>query len=215
MLVVDYGCSLKFASSSLIPGNTGEKYLILRVGRGIELRKKPANVSLILLQQVLLEERRRQILILINEGEIYLGRGECVPIRVHLPAPEASRVQHLVLAHLVDEDFLVRFEREDLRHEISLAHGVEKRVQIQLFVQAGVRIVKELLSVLALLIALHALEAAAASAQHPYPPGLPVRVVELGLGSEGLLQDEIRLVFCVADLAVGALRGAKIYRPYE
>ena len=107
------------------------------------------------------------------------------------------------------------FEREDLRHEISLAQSVEERVQIQLFVQAGVRIVKELLSVLALLIALHALEAAAASAQHPYPPGLPVRVVELGLGSEGLLQGEVRLIFCVAEVAVGALRGAKIYRPYE
>ena len=109
----------------------------------------------------------------------------------------------------------MRFEREDLRHEISLAHGVEKRVQIQLFVQAGIRVVKELLSVFAPLVALHVLEAAAASAQHPYPPGPPVRVVELGLGSEGLLQDEIRLVFCVAGLAVGALRGAKIYRPYE
>ena len=110
-MVVDYGCSLKFASSSLITGNTGEKYLILRVGRGIELLQKPANVSLILLQQVLLEVRRRQILILINEGEIYLGRGERVPICVNLPAPETSRVQHLVLALLVDEDFLVRFER--------------------------------------------------------------------------------------------------------
>ena len=88
-------------------------------------------------------------------------------------------------------------------------------MQIQLFVQAGIRVVKELLPVLALLVALHFLEAAATSAQHPYPPGLPVRVVELGLGSEGLLQDEIRLVFCVADLAIGALWGAKIYRPYE
>ena len=109
----------------------------------------------------------------------------------------------------------MRLDIEDLRHEVSLAQGVKERVQIELFVQARVGVVKEFLPVLALLVALHVLQTAAARAQHPYPPGLPVRVMELGPGAKRLLQAEVRLVFCVAELALRALWGAKIYRPYK
>ena len=106
---IGHGSPLEFASASLIARDAGEQDLILQIGRRIELRQQPAYVSLIFLEKSLLKVMSRQVLIFINEGEIDLSRGKSVPIRVSLPAPLVSRVKHLILALLIDEDLLVRF----------------------------------------------------------------------------------------------------------
>ena len=84
-------------------------------------------------------------------------------------------------------------------------------MQVQLFLQTFVGIIEELLSPLAISVTLHVLEATAARAQHPHNPSIPVRIVELSLCSEGLLQDQVGLLLRVTDFAVGAFRRAEIY----
>ena len=103
------GSPLEFASTSLIARDAGEQDLILHIGRRIELRQEPADVSLIFLEKPLLKVMSCQILVFINEGKIDLSRGKSVPIRVCLTAPLVSGVKHLILALFIDKDLLVRF----------------------------------------------------------------------------------------------------------
>ena len=93
----------------------------------------------------------------------------------------------MVLPLLVDKHLLVRLEVHELRDEVREADSVEQRVQVQLFVQPSVSVIKELLAIFPLLVTLLVLEAAAAQAEHPDPPGLPVGIPELRLRAKRLL----------------------------
>ena len=53
---------------------------------------------------------------------------------VNLTAPVAAWVEHLILALLVNEDLLMRFQVHDFSQKLDLTHRVEERVQVKLFV---------------------------------------------------------------------------------
>ena len=85
---------------------------------------------MVFIEERLFEVRRCQILILVCEGKIDLRRVEHCPVTVNLPAPVSARIEDLVLALLVDEDFLVCLKVQDLVDEVDLSHGVEEVVQV-------------------------------------------------------------------------------------
>ena len=64
---------------------------------------------MVFIKEGLLEVRRRKILVLVCEGKIDLRRVEHGPVTVNLSAPESTGIQDLILALLVDKDFLVGF----------------------------------------------------------------------------------------------------------
>lgn len=88
-----------------------EQNLVLDPRSRVEFREQPVDVALAILEETLLEVRRRQILKVIRKGEISFRRGESIPVLVGDPVvPVTARVEHLILALLVDQDLLVLFQ---------------------------------------------------------------------------------------------------------
>ena len=80
-----------------------------------------------------------------------------------------SKRLNLILALLVNEDFLVSFEMKDLCDEVSKSDGVQQCMQVQLLVKAFTRLIVNLLPLAVFLEALTVLEARAKSENQPGP----------------------------------------------